>query len=80
LIIIPACVDGFNVRKIKISSFGYQSPLFYQLGFIGITGLIAGLFFLATVPFAIPFEFYTGWMLVTVYFLRSIIANTQKKI
>jgi hypothetical protein len=80
LLIIPACVDGYNVRKIKINSFGYTSPLFYQLGFIGITGLFAGLFFLATVPFAIPFELYTAWMLITVYFMRSIIANTQKKV
>jgi hypothetical protein len=80
LILVPACVDGFTVRQVRITSFGYTSPLFYQLGFIGLAGLIVGLLFLATVPFAVPFEFYTAWMLTAVYFMRSICANTQKKV
>ncbi|KZX73689.1 hypothetical protein A3715_15680 [Oleiphilus sp. HI0009] len=78
LIMIGAGVDGWTVRNIKKTSFGYTSPVFYQLGFIGVSIFFVGVLMLTTVPFAIPFWVYTIWMVIMAFCVRFVTANTQK--
>lgn len=79
-LIIPCLIDGIVVRQIRISSFGYTSPLFYQLSFVAIALIFAGLLLIATVPVALPFWVFVTWTLSLAWFVRSIASNTQKKI
>jgi hypothetical protein len=79
-LIVPSFIDGLVVRQIRISSFGYTSPLFYQLSFIALAAIFTGLLLIATVPTALPFWVFVTWALSLAWFVRSIASNTQKKL
>jgi hypothetical protein len=78
-LIVPCAVDGYVVRMIKINSFGYTSPLFYQLGFISFFSMAGAIIVIATWPFNVPAWVYIVWAISFAVFTRSIVANTQKK-
>lgn len=80
LITIPSFIDGYIIRKIRTYSFGYTSPLFYQLGYIGIAACISTLLLLVTLPVLVPLWSYIVWVLLFSYCIRSVSANLQKKL
>lgn len=79
-ILVPAVVDGLMVRKVKINSFGYTSPLFYQFSFIGLAALISGWLIILAYPSTVPIWVYTVWVLVFAYVTRMIACNLQKMV
>lgn len=80
LLTVPAAVDGWSVRAIRISSFGYTSPAVYQGGLIALSCWITGLLVLFTIPVALPLSLFLGWAIAFALLVRSIVANFPRKL
>lgn len=76
--VLAAFIDGFVIRKIKFSEFGFISPMAYSISlhFIIFIAFIPMLYLIAPLPIT-PY-FMPGWALCIGLPIMLMISNTQR--
>lgn len=73
-----AFVDGFVIRKVKLSEFGYISPMAYSLSLHSVIFLLAIPFVYLVVPLPLTAYFMPMWALAVAVPVMLMVANTQR--
>jgi hypothetical protein len=76
--LVAAFIDGFVVRKIKFSEFGFISPMAYSFSLHGIIFILFIPLLYLIAPLPITPYFMPGWALVLSFPIMLMIANTQR--
>lgn len=78
-VLAPFVVDGWIVRRIKQTDFGFASPLSHRMSLYVLQAIALGYFCVVFLPFALPPVLLPALILATGLALGKVFANFAKK-